>query len=37
MPLLQTLPDGLQINDGGDADVENDLVDIAGEEEGRTN
>ena len=36
MPLLQTLPDGLQMNDGGDADVENDLVDTAGEGEGRT-
>ena len=37
MPLLQTLLDGLQMNDGGDADVENDLVDTAGEGEGRTN
>ena len=37
MPLLQTLLDGLQMNDGGDADVENDLVDTAGEGEDRTN
>ena len=37
MPLLQTLPDGLQINDGGDVDVENDLADTAGQGEGRTN